>query len=468
MEITLYNFAKRERSTKVPTSDNIIAIKDVTLKNECSLTSPSFFLTGFDNASYIKAWNNYYFITNRSVDINGAQYIDCEIDVLATWKSQILATSAYVLYSSSDYDINVIDNRIAHEITKQVEIEVEETMFVGSNDGGCYCISASGIKYGATGWIVSTANFIEIVEHLISAGSSVWQSLIELFGDAVGSIIGARYIPIPYSYFANAGLDYDEVVLGDHNTGTPGYVTQGYAYQSVQIAIPWIYNDFRRCHEYTSMRLFLPFVGIVELLPENLLGHSSLRVEIACNCITGKISYGVWTDAGVGEVVKLIGTYSAEFGREVPIATDQINAVGVIGGGTTAGVGAITGMAKNIAAPLANGGLGGGILTIGAMIAGLATLTVAANRQDFVTVGGFGGGYSEVIASSIYLQSQVNVTRTEPSELTELYGRPCMKVKQLSELTGFVLTDGFQIDISATSKIRETINNLMNSGVYLE
>lgn len=465
MEVTLYkNFSKRRNSTKQINQEGVT--KDIKLKDKCSYINPSFFIGDVEGYVYLKAWNNYYHIDKVDYDINGAQYITCSLDFLATWKDIILSTTAFVEYSTSEYNTDVIDNRIAHKVTKSVSLEVEETIFRGTHDTGCYCLASSGLKYGSTGWIIRSDRFIELIDELCSAGSDIWQSLVELFGDAVGAIHGARYMPIPYTYFDES--QQDEIVLGDWNTGVQGIPTDGYVYDVKNISIPWIYSDFRRCSEFTRFILALPFVGSIDITPENIIGYNSLNIEMTLSMITGQCAYGVWARGESGVAPKLVGEYNCSVGRQVPVATDQINAQGFLGGVITSGTSAYMGLTKNLAFPLGLGGYGGGMLAAAGVIAGAAAATIAANKQDFVTIGGYDGCASEVIFNSIYLYCIANECQTTPEELTDLYGRPCMKVLNLSNLTGYVKTLGFSIDISAIGEIKNLINDAMDSGVYLE
>lgn len=464
MEVIFYSeFSKRKNSTKNPTSAGAISVsvtKQVTLKGQCDLLRPSFFVSDVTGFVYCKAWNTYYYIRKIAYDINGAQYIECEVDFLGTWRDVIKATPAYIQYSSSSYDANLPDNRVAQDVTKSyVDVE-EDTLFVGGHNAGCFCLTTSCIKYGATAWIVDETNMRDLIDSLCSGGSSIWQSLEELFGDAVGSITGLRYMPIAYSNFPSE--DQDEIALGDYNTGYQGIVSDGFIADQVTVSIPWIYSDFRRSSDYTKFVLVLPFVGPIEISADNLIGHDSLTIYYTVSMTTGVVVYGVWADD------KEIGYYNGTAGRQIPMATDQVNAMGFLGGMITAGVGAYGGMAKNLAAPLALGGYGGGALAAGTVIGGIAAATIAANKHDFVTIGGYDGGFSECVFNKIVLYTQANVSRTDPAELTALYGRPCMKVMSLSNLTGYVQTVGFSIDVNALDEVKEMINNAMDSGVYLE
>lgn len=468
IEIIAFNtFSKRKNSTKQPV-DSEGTVMQISLKGECSLVNPNFFISGVERWCYIKAFGFYYFVDRIAYDINGAQYINCSIDVLASFKQQILNTSAFVIYSSSDYNVNIKDNRIAQTINKIIEKDFSETIFVGNHTYGCYCITTTCVKYGSTGWIVRSDRFEELVDNLINAGSSVWQSLIEMFSDAIGSIIGARYMPISYDYFDEITYG-DEIALGDWNSGITGIPTSdGYVIDSYILSIPWTYSDFRRCSEFTRFMLQLPFIGYVELSPENLIGKVTLRVAMVLSMITGKITYNVLAfTAGDDEPIE-IGSYNAECGRQVPVATDQINAVGVLAGGVTAGTSAYTGMMKNLAMPLGLGGYGGGMLSVAGVLAGLATASIAANKQDFVTIGGYSGNASEVLINQVGIISVANESVQNPSAMLELYGRPCMKERTLNGLTGYVETTGFDIDIPAISEVRDLINSAMDKGVYIE
>ena len=102
------------------------------------------------------------------------------------------------------------------------------------------------------------------------------------------------------------------------------------------------------------------------------------------------------------------------------------------------------------------------------LIAGAAKATMSEFKKDFSTMGGFGGGYGEELITGYYLIEYTFDTQTEPSELRGLYGRPLCKVVRIGDLSGYVQTHGFSIELSAMDTVRDMINALMDSGVYLE
>lgn len=77
-----------------------------TLRGESSVINPSFIVeaenpTGY-NYCYIQAFSRYYFITNITSVRNGLWRIDCAVDVLMSFRNQILALNVIVDRATSD------------------------------------------------------------------------------------------------------------------------------------------------------------------------------------------------------------------------------------------------------------------------------------------------------------------------------------------------------------------------------
>ena len=471
MEIILYSdFSKRKNSTKNPESPGAISVsvtKQVTLKGECSRIRPSFFISDVTGFVYCKAWGWYYFVTNVSYDINGAQYIDCELDVLGTWRDVIMATRSMIRFSSSNFNENVLDDRVAQRVTNQYDIEVEESMFTTS---GCYVISTVNndtLYGGVTSYAVEESTLRNILNYLLD-DDSLWGSLEQVFNDVSSSILSCRYVPVPISeFYSTEGAN---VVIGDWDSGEFGYVTNGRIQENVTLAIPWRYSDFRRFSDYTRFILTLPFIGCVDISPEKLIGHSELQINMVANAITGNIIYRI----GVGG--HYIATYTGSFGRTVPVSTSQKDVDGFLSGLATQSAGVLGGAIGSTALGLGLASTPAGQFALAAgmvksaysLSQGVLQSTSALHKADFTHTGGFGGGFGEVLLNTYMLVSITYDSQTEPSELTELYGRPCYKVLQVGTLSGYVQTMGFSIDISAPDPIKTAINDAMDNGVYLE
>lgn len=102
MDITLYQtVSERERINKV--LGNYIAMTG-TLRGESSVINPSF-LIEYSNPSdynycYIPSFGRYYFITNITSVRNNIWRIDCSVDVLMSFRNEILNLEVIVSQDS--------------------------------------------------------------------------------------------------------------------------------------------------------------------------------------------------------------------------------------------------------------------------------------------------------------------------------------------------------------------------------
>lgn len=109
--INLYSFTKRENSTKQPVSASL-SVQGVMLENT-SLMNPVFKLSLAANPigcnyAFVSDFQRYYFITDISTHQN-FWYISCTCDVLATYKTEIGSGSHYILRSASLWDGYISD-----------------------------------------------------------------------------------------------------------------------------------------------------------------------------------------------------------------------------------------------------------------------------------------------------------------------------------------------------------------------
>lgn len=129
--ITAYTFSKRSNSTKQP--DVSGTDFSVSLKEPTSYENPTFKIhyTGTFPHNYIKWGSWYYFVTSVTQLLNDLVEVNCKLDVLATFKTEIGQTSAFVLYDTAA-NTEVVDRRISNKTstTKRVNT-VESDLFVG-------------------------------------------------------------------------------------------------------------------------------------------------------------------------------------------------------------------------------------------------------------------------------------------------------------------------------------------------
>lgn len=461
MQVELYKgFIKRKNSTKQPTELTPV-VKDVKLKGECSVLNPSFFLADADSYTYLKAWGNYYFIDRVAYDINGAQYINCSIDVLASYKAFIQATSAFVVYSSSDYSLLLNDNRVGMLADTQVDHALEPSdVFIAYDN---YVMSYMSSLTGVTHVMFDKSEFDEVVKTLLSAGMNVWGSLVLQFSDAIGSIIGARRMPVSADYAGGVAA----MVLGDYNVSDVtgqlyNYLLDNHVQESKELTIPWRYTDFRRLEPFTTLKIGLPFVGIVDLAVSDFIDQESgiisdrVQIKMDLDLVSGVVTYLIYNTL----ISEPVAMFSGQCGGEVAVGNMQRSAAqSIINNGAGTGLNVYTGALEGgIAAAEA---LGGAALPVAGMF-------VASHKVSSSVIGSFNGGYTEYELIDYLVIVTTHSSRIEPSNLTDLYGNPCGAVRSLANMTGFVQTSGFSIAVEAIAEVRDLINSAMDRGVYIE
>lgn len=139
--ITAYTFSKRINSTKQPTgltgTDYSVVLKDRT-----SYENPVFLLSSgtLPTFNYVQWGTWYYFVDDIVIERNDLYNVKCSLDVLATYKTEIGATAAFVLYDTTS-NTEIPDTRLSNKTSTSVSMsyapgsfnlfEASETVIVG-------------------------------------------------------------------------------------------------------------------------------------------------------------------------------------------------------------------------------------------------------------------------------------------------------------------------------------------------
>ena len=474
MAHTIYagKVSKRKNSTLQP---QLTASFDVLLKTPTSLHSPTFTInaSSFDY-NYLKWGDRYYFVTDVVSRNNNLWEVSAMVDVLATYKSEILNTTAYVLYDSVA-NTELPDNRLPMKTTKTVSAATAACPFVP--DGGCYILSLTGSN-NSTGVYKCTENELAaliddvafIYDNLWApdpnnpkptppSGSNVWEWLKYLaetcywyfealkspFTQAFGSghipenLRECRYIPFNVGVTGGANTIY----LGTFQTQQSlGKLATETVHRTATVNIPWQATDYRRRSPYTEIYLYLPYIGMIKLSSENLTGQSSLNVAYTLALRDGSM---ICTVTSGGEIV---GQYSGNVGASVPVGISNINlpkaAQSVISGAANVA-------AKNL------GGVGMSALNFGDAI-----------TPNFTCIGGLDGVAAIGANQNITCYTVYHDTIAAPNSALATIGAPSMCPKSLGSLTGYCQCLDAHVAAAAESQELDEIDAFLNSGFYIE
>ena len=237
------------------------------------------------------------------------------------------------------------------------------------------------------------------------------------------------------------------------------------------LTIPRYYDTFLDYGPYTSMSIFLPFVGTFELPVNEFIGGSIQCYYIIDN-ITGDCTAFVECLNQFGDN-HLVGQFHGNCKYEIPIAAGQRNNSGLIaatGAAAAISLGAAKGAATGAAAgPW--GAVGGGLLggLAGGVAAAPALIKAAqeppVNAQVIGKMGGSQGwtGFEfPYIITTRQIYNQPETFGTDKGYTSNVSAK-------IQDLTGFNIVSNFNLDgiTNATEEERSEIAKILQSGFYV-
>lgn len=455
MQAIFYKFSKRKNSTAVP--DGHGNERNLTVKNGSSIITPTFLVTGesFDY-NYCSFNGRYYWITDITSVRNELWEVQCRVDVLASWKNEILNSKGFIKYSSSDNNQNIKDGR--NVVTSNVERTASYLNMQMFDVNGSYILATLsgpaseavnnsfsvlyGMESGSLGALAQEFNSPDALT-----------AIRQYFDNPTETIVFCRWLP---RNLIGGPTRIVPVKFGDYESSVTGtLIEDNYATEIGDITIPWQKSDFRNYEPYSSAILYLPGVGNVSIPLSSLAGLDVLSIQCVMDYVTNQIHYQVADGTGAN----IIGTYSGSVGVDIPISAIQSGNVGGILagiGGIAGGIGAIATGGMSLGAAAAIGG--------GLYAAGVSSLS-----QNIRATGSFSGGYNvKAGGTTIHLEIFRNQSVQEPSEYVDTIGNPCMKTRNINGLSGYCQTEDFQVSGNMLDTEKSEINNLMNGGVYIE
>lgn len=472
MFVTMYNFSKRENSTKQPTVAEKTIAGDVCFKANTSLLTPTILWAvghedsteGDDNrtddekamvTNYCEMNGKYYYVTDvRRTSRNHIEF-DCRMDLLATYKNEILSTTAYVEYSSSHGRTDIYDNRVA--VTCQTSIEEHEeilSIFGGLNNDSSGCVIMNVTSdliptegMGAlTSWLMSNSELTTFSNQL-NGDSGILQSLREIWTNPIDAIVSIIWLPIPYDDIVHYGEDYlskaNNLHVGNYDASEikPYKITKPFSISlTYPIEIPREeVNNFTDVN-YTIITLYLPYVGVIEV-PSNLYYDvDKIEINLTIDILTGDILYLV----KASEVI--IATYSSNCSMNIPISASNYDITPALSGTLMT----LTG--NPYAIPMMTGGI-------------QQMLSQGISTQ---IKGGLGSKVNVYAMPNIQCSVKKSVLVENIEQQKTVRGLPCNQTLLLANLSGYCQTSHASVNCSATLEQKQIINAYLNGGVYIE
>lgn len=467
---SVYTLSKRHNSTLQPTGTGTVI--DVYLKGGSDILSPVFTLNSatIPTFNYMSFEGRYYFVTGIRNVRDQLYEVSCQVDVLATFKAVIQATSAYVLYYTHS-NTEISDKRLSAKTTQVTQSD--NGSFSEFGKGTCYVLSVVGqdtvgqfaIDLNDLAGIVNQ-NFLDTLENQIDQTPlPLTDSLVDFaqyvtdllknealsftyVGKIADCIRNCYALPIRYTAWGGSS---ETIFIGRASSGKTGYKlsnSQRILSDSATVNIPWQASDWRRNAPYHEIYLYIPCIGMTTISPSDVIGEVALHVDLTLDKLSGDVIINV------GTASKVLAQYTTNVAVNYPVGFSNVDPAGAITS-VAGAVGALSG-AVNPA--------------IGAAIAGLGLTNIIQPQPE--TIGSNGGGAFLGLVGytgyKVYCFTIFHDTTVTPGSVSAIKGTPYNGVLSLSGISGYVQTMDASVAGSMTDTEREEINNLLNGGIYIE
>ena len=354
MEITVWEgFSKRSNSTLRPSGGTVLNVR---LLDAQDIVSPSFVLKeNGTKYNFLKWENRYYYITDITYLSRHRMVLSTSLDILATYKSNILNTTAYIQRASTGYNDLIPDSLVTNTNRVLASTNNVTASCFAENGSGYYvltCMSKSVANTTgvATCWVVNS-NSLKLISNWFCNGG-VAKAFKELFEKPLDSIFSLKYIPFSSGVYSGkvgastdielGGItpvaskvvtDYSQPILDDDGmiigykvdveatatlagaVGSP-FTSRSCPSYSYTISVPWAtgIEPFMKNGPYTSINLFVPYYGYVQIDPLKLSNGGVLDLNFCLDPITGDVTLRIFGDASMP-----IGLYTYNCSVDVPI-----------------------------------------------------------------------------------------------------------------------------------------------------
>ena len=465
-----------------------------TLKAPTSLDRPTFLLSypiTFDfNLAFFDG--KFYFVDDVVSVRDGQWEVSCVVDVLATYKTEILASELFVSFADTTKNPWLADTRIPlsrkvtekdTSLTGQVPFETGFYVLTVTGDTGTdafvltrnqisqllasvnswYDTSATdifdGSRLGISYDFTDPAKAIESLSKIMAQSDVVGNA----YSNAPQCIRSCIWLPLKPSDFQDATTK--RIMLGSYDTGIDAHtISMDPKVFSVDCDIPWKYDDWRRAVG-EDVSLFLPFLGTINLPIDAVSSFAKINVDMYIAGIDGSITYYVYASNPLEEI--LLGVYKCNCACDYAIGINQKASLGEVVQTIISGVSrAVSGLVESSVAPQS---VGGAIATVA--LEGVRTTYEVANinmSHTPTTIGSLGSSGLGNIAFKCYVLSHDFSIDLATDGYEETIGTPVMKTMSLSSLSGYVQCVNAHIEAPAQASELDAIDGYVNSGFFIE
>lgn len=466
--------SKEINSTKVPALSKEL---DCQLKDGVSLTNPVLLIRGsqFDigyNYCYIPKWSRYYFVNNIKINTGGVYEVSLSVDVLASFKADILSGTAYVRRSQSNGSLYVPDSSWSHTSnynTSATDIDI------GLSTDGCYILFTASSEtdinnaspaicvYAVSDIILrSICSYLfssDFFESAMSGVDTVSKSLAKTFFNPFSYVLKCMWLPISVTDLMTVTK---KISFGWWTSDYDGnYLMTGKKKILFDIAMPKYSTWADRDASWTDVSIYVPSIGELSISPE--YSGKTLKATLVIDLTNGH------SDLFIKDGDILVQSASGQMGADVQLSAlyeDIVSDLGSKGGlikSAISGIGAFFKSSIDNSTVDANGNLS--VHNVGDVVSDTVHGAQSALQPKCSTLGANGNKATLTEFNHVLISVRRYLLL---SDNTETLGRMCCKTMALKDLTGYTEIVNPHINCSATASEITMINAFLSGGFYIE
>lgn len=474
MQVILYNFSKRENSTKTPLENDVTKkqLNKVYLKENTSfinpvlLFSPDFTGTQFNPVQYnyifVPLWERYYFIRDW-VYLNSVWECQLAIDVLGSFKSAIGDTSAYIERSNTSYDTNIIDTFYPAKSNVHIEkVNVSSSYYNIAPSGGTYVLGTINYdqygKFGAvTYYALTQPLFNTVLNYLFQDNifqaeqiDDISEGLFKSMFNPFQYIVSCIWFPFDITSFGSQAKPVKVGYWDIPNTSTAVYVSNFAQTTYITATITdhpqaSARGAYLNRSPYTKLTLFIPPFGCIPIDTNFLTIGKYLYSEVVVDHITGQatIRISISQDSNNLDKYNIMTERSGMMGVPIQIAQAMPDYLGTATS-ITSGIGSVF-----------SGNIGGAVSSV---------LSAVSSQMPKVSTTGANGSMITTLLYPVLIEEHLLLADENRTE----FGRPLNQTKTISTLSGFVKCANNDYPFSCTETERKMINKYLSDGFFYE
>lgn len=458
IDVTLYEFKKRENSTLRPDSTATQKTHSCSLKERTSLLNPVLIfdfgkqgLPVYYNYCFIEDFGNrYYFIRDWSYD-HGLWVAECEVDVLGSWKISIGNSTQYILRSSYTYDGGVIDEMYPAKQPPTVTVVDTTSPWTTILSNGTYVISILNSEDGGVGsahyYALTQEQMNDFMAYLL--GGVEYTEITDISDELTKALLNpVQYITSCVWYpFSAGGSAINNIPFGYWSSGTSGKnLTDTIHYETLEFTVPKhpqaaSRGAYLNKAPYSYYTLYYPGVGTIAI-DSAQMAADTITVQCAVDMVANQARLTLTCG-------KIISVHYAQLG--VPIQITQFS--------NASNIESFAGGVGNIVKGFATGSFAG----ITAGFFGTITSAVKLAAPEGTTIGSNGS-----IVGLAYRPQLKAIFYELVSEDNADLGRPLCQAKVISTVPGYIEVLHADVALTGTATENQRIKSYMESGFFYE